>query len=139
MAKVKSNTVVSRDWSEDGNVLTFQVKGVEKPIMFDRRLVSAGCRDRAEQHGWEQRLGDRAAKSQDTKTGKPAQPQEKWEAIQVLAQHYQAGSEAWRMVGERKPVDTEALLNALCALNPGLSKVALAAMVEAAKAQMEKE
>lgn len=135
--KIKSNTVVQTSWDETGNIMTAAVVGCEDVILFDRRKASVAMRARAERHGWEQRLRDRAAIGRETKDGTPAAPAEKHAAIKAIAAHYETGGDQWRLTGERKPVDTDALLNALCALNPGLSKDALKAMVDKAKGEME--
>jgi hypothetical protein len=91
--KVKSNSVVTASW--EGSVLTLTVKGVGD-IIFAMDDVGPVLVERASMHGFEQRLRDRAAIGRDDKTGLSASPQDKYDRIKALADHYAAGGE-WEM------------------------------------------
>lgn len=94
--KAKSNSVLTH--RIDGSVITFVVKDAGE-LLFDVLKASAACRAKAEFHGWIQRVSDAAAISRDTKTGLPATPMAKFEAMQKLVNHYEAGAAEWRMAG----------------------------------------
>lgn len=91
--KTKSNAVVTATWT--GSVLSLQVAGCGV-VEFAMDAVSPVLIERAAMHGFEQRLRDRAAISRDTKTGLSASPQDKFDRIKALADHYAAGGE-WEM------------------------------------------
>lgn len=92
-AKVKSNSIVTHELLE-GGIIRFTVVGVGS-FDFDPRLAHTTNRERAEAHGWVQRISDRAAMSRDPKTGIAATAQEKHDGMKSLADHYASGAEAW--------------------------------------------
>lgn len=79
--------------------ITWQVKGAGA-LSLDVSKVNQANRERAMLHGFVQRVSDAAAMSRDTKTGKSATPQEKYEAMQRLVEHYASGAEGWSPVRE---------------------------------------
>ena len=113
-AKAKTNSTITTQWS--GDILTIEVLGAGA-LMFDRTLASAANRDQAEKHGWTQRLCDRAAKGRDSKTGQPASPQLKYNAIEELLKHYESGEVAWKMSGGA--AEGGMLFEALCEMYEG--------------------
>ena len=96
--KRKSNSVVTVARLPDG-MLSFDVLGAGK-ITFDPAKAHPDMRAYAELHGWEQRLRDRAAIGRDGDTGASATPQDKFDAIKELADHYMSGAADWSMRGE---------------------------------------
>lgn len=96
--KPKANSILTHEVRGDG-ALVIHVKGCED-VVFRRTLASTVTRDRAEYHGWVQRLCDGAAKARNTADGKPAPASEKRAAIQRLADHYETGTESWNLVRE---------------------------------------
>ncbi|CAM5998773.1 unnamed protein product [Sphagnum balticum] len=92
----KSNSVVTT--KVEGKLLEITVLG-SGTILFDAYQASRENRDRAEMHGWTQRLCDVAARSRDPKTGLPVSPQVKYEAILELADWYMLGGTEWKRVG----------------------------------------
>ena len=113
--KVKSNAVVTANGSEYQTKLTLTVKDAGQ-IVFDTELA-VHLMTRAACHGFEQRLRDRAAMSADTKTGLSATPQDKFDRIKALVDHYHAGGE-WEMrgAGGGKKAEIEWILEALASI-----------------------
>jgi hypothetical protein len=95
-SKPKSNSVVTHKW-ELGK-LVVNVLGAGK-VVFDPSLASEENNEAARRHGWTQRIGDAAAKSKDPKTGKPASPAVKFEAVQTIVSYYEGGDVPWKMTG----------------------------------------
>lgn len=112
--KTKVNAVVTANWA--GSVLTLAVAGAGA-VVFDMDAAGAVLVERAAMHGFEQRLRDRAAMSRDTKTGLSASPQDKFDRIKALADHYAAGGE-WEMRsgGGGKKSDVDWIIEALAAI-----------------------
>ena len=92
--KAKSNSTITHAISEDGNVLTFTVLGAGS-FTFDRTKVNPILTDRAEIHGWLQRISDGGAMSRNPDTGLPATADEKMARMARIAQHYEAGATEW--------------------------------------------
>lgn len=86
-------------------------------IVIDRRRIHADNRERFEWHGIRQRVQDAAALSRNTADGKAAPPEAKHAAMAKVAEHYLSGAEAWEL--------------ARVAPQPGLDRMALAAVAEA--------
>jgi hypothetical protein len=128
-AKAKSNSVVTTQWS--GDILTINVLGAGEAgadgvrealgLMFDRSAAHAALRDRAEQHGWTQRIVDAAAISADPKTGK-VDPLAKYEAMEKVIKHYESGSADWRLATSAGAGEGTMLLRALCMVKPEKSE-----------------
>lgn len=78
----------------EGETIMFSVKGAGN-LVLDTRGVSVQNKSRAMLHGLVQRISDAAAMARDSKTGASATPQEKFEAMKRLVEHYQSGSEEW--------------------------------------------
>lgn len=93
--KVKSNSVVSVELAN--GKLQFTVVGTGTPLVFNHHAAAASLRERAELHGWKQRISDAAAIPRDTETGASATPAEKRAAMQRLIEHYESGTEEWSL------------------------------------------
>jgi hypothetical protein len=92
--KPRANSVVStRIWQ---GKLHFAVLGAGE-VIFDLDKWSMENRSRAMYHGAEQRGRDAAALLRNTDTGKSASPQDKLNAIQRLADHYNSGTTEWNI------------------------------------------
>jgi len=90
--KVKSNSVITVTQLDGKLVFTVLNAGT---LTFDPDAASAENRARAMMHGFKQRISDGAAIPRDTDTGASATPQEKMEAMQRLASHYESGATEW--------------------------------------------
>jgi hypothetical protein len=102
----------------DNGLIAVTVKGgnedgSDEIITFDPMKAHQSNREYAEFHGWKQRLVDTAAMSKDTKTGLPATPAEKVEAIRAIVAHYESGTDKWSRVSEGGPKGGY-LFEALC-------------------------
>ena len=115
MAKKDATVSVSR--LENGNlqvtVKAANADGSNRVMVMDLSKVHAGNVAYAAFHGFKQRLVDAAAMSADTKTGKPATPAEKADAIEALIGFYESGTEKWSRLGEGGPTGGF-LFEALC-------------------------
>lgn len=114
--KAKSNSVITHNVV--GSLITFTVLGVGK-IPFDTGNASSDCGRHAMIHGFIQRISDAAAISRDPETGEPATPQDKFDAMKRLVDHYESGTSEW----SRKPIAGEGqkgglLFKALCQMSP---------------------
>jgi len=115
----RENAVVQVDESADGLGLVFTVPQVGK---FEVRLsgLSQAIRDRATLHGLKQRISDKAAIPRDTATGLSATPQQKFDAMKALADHYMTGTDQWDLRGPGKQAgdggETELVLRAIAAI-----------------------
>lgn len=111
--KPKSNSVLTSSVRPDG-VIVINVLG-GGVVEFDPRRVDPALRQRAEAHGWIQRLADGAAKSRNAATGLPASPQEKFDAVRAIADHYLNGATEWKMTGTGggRMAQSEIILQAL--------------------------
>lgn len=78
----------------EGESIMFSVKGAGT-LVLDTRKLSEGNKLRAMLHGMVQRVSDAAAMARDSKTGASATPQEKFEAMSRLVEHYASGSGEW--------------------------------------------
>lgn len=133
-ATKKSNSVATSSFDTLSGVLSIQVLGAGdlsfsvrdfcgKVQLLDKETlepVESYAFDmlnengkRAVGHGMNQRLMDKAAIGRDSKSGKSATPQQKYEAIATLATHYANGGE-WAMKGGgTRPLDRAALYQAV--------------------------
>lgn len=113
---------LNKTWKDGVLTIAFQNRDAEgkvvgsaaEPLTFDPSKASDPCRAKAAEHGWEQRLGDAAAMSKDTKTGLPASVEDKRNAVKALIDHYEGGSVEWNLRG-RQPIDEDKLLEMLLA------------------------
>ena len=112
---MKSNSVITH--SVTGNVITFNVIGFGA-LKFDTDKVSNECANHAALHGFVQRISDAAAMSRDPKTGKPATPQEKYDAMAALVAHYESGTPEWSRVRAGDGSPKGQTLRALCIAFP---------------------
>lgn len=96
--------------------IEIHVRGIPAPIVLKFGQLSESVRSEAMGYGMEVRLTRAAAIERDTKSGKPATAQEKYDAIARLAAHYATGTDAWAMAsggGGGLSADTKALIEAL--------------------------
>lgn len=93
-SKAKSNSVITHTVNAEEQTITFHVVGCE-PLVFDVKKVSDAVGERAMLHGFIQRVSDAAAISRNRDTGQPATPQDKRDAMAVLVEHYESGTEDW--------------------------------------------
>lgn len=91
--KAKANSVITHKMREDG-ALVFTVLGVGD-LVLDRARIARANRERAEVHGWVQRISDAAAIPFNKEEGRYATAQEKFEAMAALVEHYHGGGEEW--------------------------------------------
>lgn len=97
ISKVKSNSVVTYVADED-MVITFDVLGAGQ-VSFDPKAADVKMRQRAEVHGWIQRIVDAAAIGRDPQTGKSASAGRKLAAMKAVIDHYLSGTPVWRLGG----------------------------------------
>lgn len=127
--------------AEGGDLIRFAIKGAGE-LELELSKVSAANRSRAAIHGFVQRISDAAAMARDSKTGASATPQEKFEAMKRLVEHYMGGSEDWSParsvegVGRPKSENPQARLLrvALSLFNPEKSAETIAEFVKARSA-----
>lgn len=113
--KAKSNSVITHEQTDSG--LIFNVLGVGA-LTFDPTKAHKHNRVSAEAHGWIQRISDAAAISRNPDTGKPATPQEKFDAMAKLVAHYESGTAEWSRVREAGESTGGLLFRALCKMSP---------------------
>lgn len=119
--KTKSNSIVGYTVNHDGTI-AFRVIGRpgELPLIrvFSPSRASLLTRTRAATEGWIKRIGNAAAISRNEKTGLSATPEEKFEAICRLIDHYETGTDDWATRGkvEKEKPQAEWVLRALVAL-----------------------
>ena len=102
--KPKANSVLTHAIQDGVLSLTFRDgANIAGCVTFDRTKASPANRDRAEWHGWVQRLSDGAAMSRNTETGKPASVADKMARVQAIATFYEAGGEEWRLSAVARP------------------------------------
>lgn len=96
---MKANQTIKATINKEASTITFTVKDAGE-VVLDLGKVHADNLAYAALHGFKQRLADAAAMSCDTATGRSATPQEKYEAIKRLADHYMAGGAEWNVARE---------------------------------------
>ncbi len=90
--KKRANSVISTRVDENGVV--FSVTGVgELSLPFGE--LSDAVKHRAMIHGLIQRVSDAAALSRNTETGQSATPQDKYNAMRDIVEHYRTGTTEW--------------------------------------------
>ena len=120
-AKTREGSILAVVIDETARQIMFNVRGAApdgggKSITLDLGAVSQANLDYAALHGFKQRIGDMAAQSKNPKTGLPASPADKFEAIERGVQHYMSGSPDWNMrsaSGERVSGEFTLLVRAL--------------------------
>lgn len=103
VTKPKSNSVITHKVNDNGT-LTFTVRGAGE-FTFDPSKASDVNRNRAQLHGWTQRISDGGAMSRDPVTGASATPGDKLARMQSLAAHYESGTEEWSLKAGPRPFD----------------------------------
>lgn len=108
----KSNAIVTTSTAPNGDV-TFNVIGAGS-ITLVRSAISAEVQAYAATHGLIQRVSDAAAIPRNTETGESATPQEKFDAISALVEHYNSGTTEWaRTRGTGEPRESGLVLAAI--------------------------
>ena|ERR1700740_706466 len=144
-AKAKSNSIITTQIPEGTNTIVFTVKGAgganehgqatDATLTLDLLKVAESVKARATIHGFIQRVSDKAAISRNTENGQPATPQEKFEAMKGLVDHFMSGSEEWapsRAGGSgRKPGGLDIIVLQAVAEVTGKDVAAVRGMVEA--------
>lgn len=134
--KVKSNSVITHKLTPAG--ICFTVLGAGE-FTFDPKLASESNRQRAELHGWIQRISDKAAIGSSDAEGKtiPAaiKSKMKFEAMKACAEHYMQGSDQWNMVADGEPLPTNLTVRALASVLGVSHARGLEMVVAQAKAQ----
>lgn len=85
-SKRKSNSVMTHERLESG-IIRFTVGSQS----FEFDPAKAGCQTDARDHGFVQKISDRAAIGRDPETGASATPEEKFEAMKACAERLQNG------------------------------------------------
>lgn len=83
----------------EGTKIHWTVKGAGT-LTLDTAAISEANRTRAMLHGMVQRISDAAAISRDSETGKSASPQEKYDSMASLVDHYLTGTDEWSLKRE---------------------------------------
>lgn len=109
---MKANSIIATDWTQldlgqtlpgfNPAIITFTVKGAGQ-VTLDMSKVHVDNVAHAAVHGFIQRVSDAAAISRDDKTGLPASPAYKLEAMKRLVAHYESGTPEWSRVREAGP------------------------------------
>lgn len=94
MEKKRANSIITTALNDEGKTLTFSVLGAGE-LHLDLTALGKAVIERALVHGMKQRISDAAAIPCNPETGKPATPQEKFEAMQALVEHYNSGTDEW--------------------------------------------
>lgn len=117
--KAKSNSIITAQpaVNEDGvSVIKFTVLGVGD-ITLDTGKLHDTVRTRAVVHGLTQRISDAAAIPFNKEENRYATPQEKYEAMRALVEHYHTGTEEWSRTraagGSRVDGETALILRAV--------------------------
>lgn len=92
--KFRSNSDFARSWVNGRLEIVW--RGGEKQV-FDPAKAAKANRDHAEQHGWEQRIGDSAALELEKVSGKTERMAAKKAAMQRLIDHYESGAVDWNV------------------------------------------
>lgn len=110
--KPKANSVITSRLAPEGGAIIFTVRDVGE-LTLDLSRIAQANRQRAEVHGWVQRISDAAAIPFNKEEGRYATAQEKFEAMAALVEHYHGGGVEWarRATGGGAPrVTSEDLL-----------------------------
>lgn len=92
--KLKSNATMAVEINQSANTIIFTVRDAGA-ITLDMSRLSPDVIAYAAFHGMKQRIADAAAMSRNPDTGAPASPQDKFDAMQALAEHYMSGTGEW--------------------------------------------
>lgn len=118
-SEVTKSSRIGRVYDLAKRTITFIVPGVSTPLVLDLNSVSEQCRTYAAYHGFGQRIGDAAAMERAARGGKSASPQEKFDAMRALVEHYNSGAEGWSpKAADRIGSDELLLARALAVVKP---------------------
>lgn len=134
--KPKSNSVITHTLAD--GVVTFTVRDAGE-LRLNLASLSPEVRERALVHGMVQRVSDAAAIPFNKEEGRYATPQEKFEAMRALVEHYESGTTEWARKGggaggPRVDSDSSLILAAVARVQG----VEVATMRERVKANAEK-
>lgn len=119
VTKAKANSVVStavrRGTDGAPTHIDFTVAGVGTTSLELAR-IHPSMRAHAELHGWVQRGADGAAKARDGKTFKSATPQQKFDGISRIVDHYNSGTSEWKLRAERPDASAQDAADTILAL-----------------------
>jgi len=134
MTKQKSNSVITTAVSEDQTRITFNVKGAGE-LVLDLTKMNAAILMRARTHGFIQKVSDRAAIPFNKETNQYATPQQKFDAMRELVDHFHSGTADWAPKREggagRKPGGLDPILLAAVAEVTGKTIADVRGIVEA--------
>ena len=135
--KLRANSVIATQWN--GSMFSVHVMNGDKLLArgFDITQASRECREQAERHGWEQRIRDAAAMSRDTATGQSASPEDKFNAMCELIDHYESGAVEWRLAGGGGQSQGGLLLKALMRYQPEKSEDSIRKFLESKDAKFK--
>lgn len=112
-AKERSRGVITR--TQDGNVIVFTVSDIGS-LSLDLSKIAEANRLKAIAHGFGQRIQDAAAIGYNAQENRYATPQEKFDAMKQLVEHYNSGAAEWSPVRGDSAPRSSFLLTALCEL-----------------------
>lgn len=112
----RANSIIQTQVMPD-DVIRFVVAGAGE-LALDMAKLHGDNQRHAAIHGMIQRISDAAAISRDPKTGRPATPEEKLEAMRRLVEHYESGAAEWSRVRESAGPRGGFLFEALCRMYP---------------------
>lgn len=98
---MKANSIIGTEVLP-GGIIRFVVKDAGE-LTLDLSRVHPDNMQHAAIHGFIQRISDGAAIGRDPKTGRPATPEEKLEAMARLVEHYESGTAEWSRVQAAGP------------------------------------
>jgi len=134
MTKQKSNSVITTTVSEDQSRIVFNVKGAGE-LVLDLTKMNAAILMRARTHGFIQKVSDRAAIPFNKETNQYATPQQKFDAMRELVDHFHSGTADWAPKREggagRKPGGLDPILLAAVAEVTGKTIADVRGIVEA--------
>lgn len=94
--QTERKSVITTTVSDDLTYITFHVKDVGD-LTLDMLKCDKKILDRARVHGFIQRVSDKAAIARNTDTGLPVSPQEKFEAMRAMVDHFMSGTTEWNI------------------------------------------
>lgn len=82
-------SIISATWDKAASTITFGVKDIGVTVLEIGKALA--CNEHAMYHGYEQKVRDSAAIPRDTKTGRSASPQEKFDAMEAVVEQLHQG------------------------------------------------
>jgi hypothetical protein len=95
----------------EAGTLEFTFEGGLEPVRFDSGKVAECLRERAEMHGFEQRIRDNAAIAKSEKNNYTVTEQMRRDAVLEMVTHLEAGGTEWNLkAGTRAPAQNPVFL-----------------------------